>query len=184
MTNTVRGRLLAVTLILGSAVPGLAGQRVPQVQSGPPQRPAPGSPISLPPPPPFPWWKSEQDRKELRLTADQSTRIDKIWEVTRPELRQEWDELTKLEDKLSRLIQNDADEAVLARQIDRVETARASANKTRSLMLVQMMKVLTPDQRTRLTALHERYMQELQKQQSQSSHGAPPPVMQPQPKKP
>ena len=56
--------------------------------------------------------------------------------------------------KLSRLIQDDADEAVLARQIDRVETARADANKTRSLMLVQMLKVLTPDQRTRFSALH------------------------------
>ena len=71
-----------------------------------------------------------QFKKELGLTADQSARIDKIWETTRPELRQEWDELTKLEAKLSRLIQNDADEAVLTRQIDRVETARAGANKT------------------------------------------------------
>lgn len=183
MTNTVRGRLLAVTLILGLGGSAAAGQRPTPSQPPQPQRSTPGSPISLPPPPPFPWWKSEQDRKELRLTADQSTRIDKIWETTRPELRQEWDELTRLEDKLSRLIQNDADEAVLARQIDRVETARANANKTRSLMLVQMMKVLTPDQRTKLTALHEHYMQELQKQQSQSSHGAPPPAMQPQTKK-
>ncbi len=58
-------------------------------------------------------------------------RIDKIWETTRVELRQEWDELSKLEGKLSRLIQVDADEAVLTRQIDRVETARAAANKTR-----------------------------------------------------
>ena len=40
-----------------------------------------------------------------------------------------------------------ADEATLTRQIDRVETARAAANKTRSLMLVQMVKVLTPEQR-------------------------------------
>src|SRR6186713_3223406 len=109
MTNTVRGRLLAAALILGPVAPLLA------------QQPAPSRPpFSLPPPPPFPWWKSEQSRKDLGLTADQSARIDKIWEATRPELRQEWDELTRLEDKLSRHIQNDADEAVLARQIDRV----------------------------------------------------------------
>jgi Spy/CpxP family protein refolding chaperone len=120
----------------------------------------------LPPPPgqTFPWWKSEPFEKELGLTADQSARIDKIWQTTRPELRQDWDELSKLEDKLSRMIQQDADEAVLARVIDRVETARANANKTRSLMLVQMVKVLTPDQRVRFKGLHDRWLQEVRKQ--------------------
>lgn len=117
----------------------------------------------LPPGQAFPWWKSEQFKKELGLTADQSVRIDKIWETTRPELRQEWNELSKLDDKLSRMIQNDADEAVLSRQIDRVETARANANKTRSLMLVQMVKVLTPDQRVRFKGLHDRWLQDVQK---------------------
>jgi Spy/CpxP family protein refolding chaperone len=111
-------------------------------------------------PRPFAWWKSEPFKKELGLTADQAARVDKIWETTRPELRQEWTDLSKLEAKLSHLIQIDADETVLTRQIDRVETARANANKTRSLMLVQMLKVLTPDQRTRFNALHDRWQQE------------------------
>jgi Spy/CpxP family protein refolding chaperone len=132
-----RIRLTAAALLL-SAAPALA------------QRPAQS-------PRPFAWWKSEPFKNELGLTADQSARIDKIWETTRPELRQEWDELSKLEDKLSRMIQNDADESVLTRQIDRVETARASGNKTRSLMLVQMLKVLTPEQRTRFSVLHDRW---------------------------
>lgn len=134
-------RILVVSLLL-AATPALAQVR----PSGPPR--------------PFPWWKSEPFKKELGLSADQSIRIDRIWEDTRPELRQEWDTLSALEAKLSRLIQNDADEAILTRQIDRVETARASANKTRSLMLVQMLKVLTRDQRTRFTELHERWQQD------------------------
>jgi Spy/CpxP family protein refolding chaperone len=140
MTIPLRLRVWVAALLL-SATPALA-QRAPD------------------PPRPFAWWKSEPFKKELGLTADQSTHIDKIWETTRPELRQEWDELSKLEAKLSRLIQADADEAVLTRQIDRVETARANTNKTRSLMLVQMLKVLTPDQRTRFNALHDRWLQE------------------------
>lgn len=111
-------------------------------------------------PRPFSWWKSEPFKKELGLTTEQATRIDHIWEATRSELRQEWTALSTLESKLSHLIQVDADEAALTRQIDRVETARASANKTRSLMLVQMLKVLTPDQRTRFNALHERWRQD------------------------
>jgi Spy/CpxP family protein refolding chaperone len=112
---------------------------------------------------PFPWWKSEPFKVELGLSADQSGRIDKIWETTRPELRAEWNELSKLEEKLSHLIQKDADEAVLSRQIDRVESARANANKTRSIMLVQMLKVLTPDQRVRFKVLHERWQRDTQK---------------------
>ena len=119
------------------------------------------------PPPPgqsFPWWKNEQFRKELGLTAEQSTHIEKIWEVARPELRQEWDQLSKLEEKLSKMIQSDADEAALSRQIDRVETARANANKTRSLMLVQMVKVLTPDQRVRFKGLHDKWLQDIRRQ--------------------
>ena len=140
MTIPLRIRLLVAALLL-SAAPALA------------QRPAD-------PPRAFAWWKSEPFRKELALSADQAARIDKIWESTRPELRQEWDEFSKLDAKLSRLLKDDADETVLTRQIDRVETARAGANKTRSLMLVQMLKVLTPDQRTRFTTLHARGQQD------------------------
>jgi Spy/CpxP family protein refolding chaperone len=114
-------------------------------------------------PQPFPWWKSEPFKQELGLTADQSGRIDTIWETTRPELRSDWNELSRLESKLSHLIQKDADEAILSRQIDRVESARANANKTRSLMLVQMLKVLTPEQRVRFKTLHDRWQQDLQK---------------------
>jgi Spy/CpxP family protein refolding chaperone len=142
MMFPLRLRLVAAALLL-CAAPALA-QRPPDA------------------PRPFPWWKSEPFKKELGLTTEQSTRIDKIWETTRLELRQEWDELSKLEGKLSRLIQVDADEAVLTRQIDRVETARAAANKTRSLMLVQMLKVLTPDQRTRFNTLHEKWQHDEQ----------------------
>jgi Spy/CpxP family protein refolding chaperone len=110
--------------------------------------------LGAPPRHPPTWWKSEEVVKELGLTADQSARIDKIFQATRPELRQEYDELDRLEAKLSRLIESDTiDEAALARQIDRVETARANANKTRSLMLWRMRQVLTADQRVRLKAL-------------------------------
>lgn len=148
MTMTLRLRLLVVAVLFLSSA-SLFAQR-------PPDGPRPS----------FPWWKSEPFKKELGLSADQSARIDKIWEGTRVELRQEWDELSRYEAKLSRAIQSDADEATLTRMIDRVETARMSANKTRSLMLVQMVKVLTPEQRTRFGALHEKWLQE---------HPVPPP---------
>lgn len=142
MNHALRQRVLLAAFLLLTAVPAFA-----QRPSGP----------SGPAVPPFAWWKTDPFKQELGLTTDQSARIDRIWETTRPELRQEWEELSRLEDKLSRLIQGDADETVLSRQIDRVETARANANKTRSLMLVQMLKVLSPEQRTRFTALQAKW---------------------------
>jgi Spy/CpxP family protein refolding chaperone len=105
----------------------------------------------------FRWWTSEQFKKELGLSSEQSGRIDRIYQDTLPELRQEWQELERLETKLSRLFESNADEAVLARQIDRVETARANLNKSRALMLMRMRRVLTAEQLVRFKTLAERY---------------------------
>lgn len=151
MMKTLRGGVLtaAMALVAGPAVSA-------QSQAVPPARLMPPPPAGLP----GAWWKSQTVRAELGLTEDQTARIDRIWKATRPELQQEWDELSRYEGKLSKLIQADADEAVLSRQIDRVETARATANKTRSVMLVQMLKTLTPEQRTRFYAIHDRFRAE------------------------
>jgi hypothetical protein len=116
MTKTMRGRVLAAALLLMPVIPVFTQQNAPPAYGQPPQ--------------PFVWWKSEPFRKELGITTEQAARIDKVWETTRPELRQEWDELSRLEAKLSRMIQADMDEAALSRQIDRVETARANTNKS------------------------------------------------------
>lgn len=166
MMQTLRGRLLAVAFFVAVAAPVSAQQ-------------PPSPPFGQPAPQPFIWWKSEVFKKDLALSADQIARIDKIWQTARPELRQDWDELSRLEAKFSRLLQNDADEAMLSRQIDRVETARANGNKTRSLMLVQMRKVLTPDQRLRLDTIHARWLNDQRPPQA-----GPPPQSRDRQKKP
>jgi len=104
----------------------------------------------------FFWWRSEEFKKELGLSTDQALRIDSIHQSTLPELRQERDELNTYEAKLSRLLESSTDEALLARQIDRVETARANVNKTRSLMLARIRLVLNPEQRARFKVMAER----------------------------
>ena len=109
---------------------------------------------------PFYWWRSEEFRKELGLTAEQSGKIDSIHQSTLPELRQEWDELNKYEAKLSKLLESSTDEALLARQIDRVETARANLNKTRSLMIARIRLVLNAEQRARFKMLADRRQQQ------------------------
>lgn len=104
------------------------------------------------------WWRNESIVKDLGLTTDQTARINTIFETTMPELRQDREELERLEAKLSRMIQDERmDEASLARQIDRVEMARANGNKTRSLMLLRMYRVLTREQRTRFDQISKQW---------------------------
>jgi hypothetical protein len=56
------------------------------------------------------------------------------------------------------MIQDDRmDEASLSRQIDRVETARANGNKTRSLMLTRMYRVLTREQRGKFDQISKQW---------------------------
>jgi Spy/CpxP family protein refolding chaperone len=119
----------------------------------------------------FPWWRNDQVVEELSLTTDQCDRIDHIFQSMRTELRQELEELERLETKLSHLIQSDADEAVVVRSIDKVETARAALSKTRSVMYLRMRQVMTPDQRVRFTALQKRWDDEARKRGGTTGQG-------------
>jgi Spy/CpxP family protein refolding chaperone len=114
----------------------------------------------------FAWWKNDQFKSDLGLTADQSARIDGIFQSTLPQLRQQKADLDALETKLSALVEADADEAKAAVVIDRVEAARGGLSKTRTLMLLRMRQVLAPDQRTRFKALHDRWLEDLRRQRA------------------
>ena len=105
----------------------------------------------------FPWWRDAQFQKELALTAEQTTRIDGVFQAAISNLRQKNEELNQQEAELSRLIASNADELVVTRQVDRVEAIRANLNKMRTLMLLHMRQVLSPDQRVKLNKLHEQY---------------------------
>jgi len=105
----------------------------------------------------FPWWRDAQFQKELTLTADQSARIDLVFQSAMSTLRPKKEELDRQEAELSRLIAANADEAVVSFQVDKVEAIRTSMNKQRTLMLLHMRQVLSPDQRVRLNKLHEQW---------------------------
>jgi len=126
---------LAAFLVLGLTLPALA-------QNG------------------FPWWKDEKFVKDLGLTPDQSSRIDHVFRKTFPQLQQGSDELDRQEAELSRLVANNADESVVERQIDKVESVRAALNKTRTLMLLHMVRVMSPEQRARFNPLHDQWVRD------------------------
>ena len=103
----------------------------------------------------FSWWKDAQFQRDLGLTPDQTAKIDAIFQSTISLLRQKKEDLDRQEDDLSRMIAAGADESLVTRQVDKVESTRASMNKMRTLMLLHERQVLTPDQRVRLNKLHE-----------------------------
>jgi Spy/CpxP family protein refolding chaperone len=103
----------------------------------------------------FPWWRDPQFQKELSLSAEQSGRIDSVFQSTISLLRQKREELDQQEAELSRLIAANAEEAVVVRQVDKVEGIRASLNKHRTLMLLRMRQVLSPEQRVKLNKKYE-----------------------------
>jgi Spy/CpxP family protein refolding chaperone len=105
----------------------------------------------------FPWWKDAQFQKELSLTSDQSARIDAVFQTAMSTLRPKKEELDRQEAALSRLIATNAEETVVSLQVDKVEAIRTSMNKQRTLMLLRMRQVLSPDQRVRLNKLHEQW---------------------------
>ena len=105
----------------------------------------------------FAWWKDAQFQRELGLSADQSGRIDAIFQAAISQLRPEKEELDRQEELLSQQIVAGADETLVTRQVDKVEAIRAHMNKMRTLMLLKERQVLTPDQRVKLNKLHEQW---------------------------
>ncbi len=108
----------------------------------------------------FPWWKDAQFQRDLGLSADQTAKIDVVFQSAITDLRQKNDDLRRNEDELSRLIATGTDESVVVKQIDKVEAIRSHMNKMRTLMLFHERQVLTPDQRVRLNKLHEQWVKD------------------------
>lgn len=148
MRPKIAGRVLATLLIVAGAMPALA-------QRG------------------FPWWKDDKVVRELGLTPDQSTKIDNIWRETMPQLRTSNEELDRQEAELSRMISINADEPSVNRQIDRVESVRASLNKARTLMILHMVRKLTPEQRLKFNAVHAQWRRDNPRRGEQPPAPAP-----------
>ena len=105
----------------------------------------------------FAWWKDARFQHELGLSADQSARIDAIFQAAISQLRPKKEELDQQEELLSQQIAAGADEMLVTRQVDKVEAIRAHMNKMRTLMLLKERQVLSPEQRVKLSKLHEQW---------------------------
>jgi Spy/CpxP family protein refolding chaperone len=105
--------------------------------------------------PPLAWWREPKFQRDLGLSGDQSNRIDAVFQAALPHLRQRKAELDAQEAELSRLVEAGADDASIGRQSDHVEVIRADLNKTRTLMLVHIRQILSPEQRDKFKVIRE-----------------------------
>jgi Spy/CpxP family protein refolding chaperone len=100
------------------------------------------------------WWTSEPYKRELGLTPDQSRKLEDIFQAAAPTLRTQRKALEDAEAQFEKLVNQD-NEPVVIEQINRVVSARADLNKSHSIMLYRMRRVLTPEQWTKLGTLTE-----------------------------
>jgi Spy/CpxP family protein refolding chaperone len=97
------------------------------------------------------WWQDDEVQHQLALTPQQVDTLEKIFQdklQDRIRLRQDLDALeAQWQDALTR---GEIDDADAIRMIERVEQARMRRNTARTMVLVQMYRVLTPEQRMKL----------------------------------
>jgi len=108
----------------------------------------------------FKWWQNERFQRELALSAEQTTRLEEIYQGAGPAMRSHKGTLDRLQGELSKLVSDGrADEATADELITKVETTRAELGRTRGMMLYRMRRILTSDQNVKLNVLfaeHER----------------------------
>jgi Spy/CpxP family protein refolding chaperone len=109
------------------------------------------------PRPPFKWWAIDKYKQELRLTNDQAAEIEKIFQASMERLRVDKDDLDRAQSSFSTLMEKSSvGEREFARAVDQLEVARYNVSKERTMMLVRIHNVLTPDQRKGLEAIRKR----------------------------
>jgi len=117
------------------------------------------APASLAMPPELPegkWWKLPRVAAEINLTDGQAREIENIFSRARPELIDRKAELEKRQGELQDAMDANADRRAISTRVEAVENARAGLQKARILMVLDMKKVLKPDQWDRLVRMRER----------------------------
>ena len=100
------------------------------------------------------WWQSEEYKRELRLTPEQSKKLEEIFQAAVPTLKSLKKSLDSAESEFERLLERGDDGSVMD-QVERVEAARAELNKSHTLMMLRMKRVLTAEQWTKFNAMHQ-----------------------------
>ena len=117
------------------------------------------------PRPPSKWWKTPKYMHELKLTSEQSSKIEEIVQASMSRMRGDKDDLDRAQIEFRTLMeQPHTAQRDLLKAADRLEMARFQISKERTSMLVRIHSVLTPDQRAGLDAIAKRHEAERNRQ--------------------
>lgn len=106
----------------------------------------------------FKWWQDERMKTELSLTAEQVTKLESVFQDLLPRITAAKAELDRLESQLSSVVRDaSVSESDVMRQVDVVENARSAMGRIRTLMIYRLYRGLTPEQRAKLKAMHEKW---------------------------
>lgn len=100
------------------------------------------------------WWQSEEYKRELKLTPKQSNELEEVFQASVPKLKSLKKALDQAESEFERLLERGDDGSVMD-QVERVEAARAELNKSHTMMMLRMKRVLTTEQWTKFNAMHQ-----------------------------
>jgi Spy/CpxP family protein refolding chaperone len=100
------------------------------------------------------WWQSEEYKRELTLTAEQSKKLEEVFQASVPTLKSLKKALDQAESEFERLLERGDDGSVMD-QVERVEAARAELNKSHTMMMLRMKRVLTAEQWAKFNAMHQ-----------------------------
>ena len=104
------------------------------------------------------WWKTPKYVQELRLTADQTAQLDQIITAGRAQMTADKEDLDRAESEFRELMsQANVPKRDLLKAAERLEMARYSIAKERTMMTVRIHSVLTPEQRKGLAAIAKRH---------------------------
>jgi Spy/CpxP family protein refolding chaperone len=152
----MRTRILTVAFTC-CTLATVAGQAPSPASQGPQSREPHTGEARPAPRPPFKWWTIDKYKQELKLTAEQSAEIERIFQASMERLRADKDEFDREQSNFSRLMDKaSVDDREFQRAVDRLEMARYYVSKERTLMLVRIHSVLTPEQRKGLEAIRKR----------------------------
>ena len=110
------------------------------------------------PRPPSHWWKTERFVKELKLTPEQSAELEQIVQSAFARMKADKEDLDRAQSDFRQLMERPAvNQRELLKAAERLEMARYSIAKERTMMTVRIHSVLTPDQRRGLDAIARRH---------------------------
>ena len=155
-------RMIIAVALICSALAAPAGL-VPRLQAHTSQ----GSSVASPsmPRPPSHWWKTERYVRELRLTPEQSAELEQIVQTSFARMKADKEDLDRAQSDFRQLMERPAvNQRELLKAAERLEMARYSIAKERTMMTVRIHSVLTPDQRRGLDAIAKRHEAERNRQ--------------------